>query len=438
MASIRPFRGVRYNPDHVGEVSHVVSQPYDRVRHGLQSGYYGLSSYNIVRIVKGREQPDDDHENNVYSRARETYEKWLNQGVLVRERIPSMYVLRQTFSVPGGATRTRQGLIAAFRLACFDEGIVLPHEQTHSGPKLDRLQLLRATQVNFGQIVMLYPGGAINELATAAIGGAEGYALRELFERDVEQRFWPIADPVVIQAIVEQMAPRRHLIIADGHHRYETALAYRDEARRRYPGEPPDAAFNFRMVTFVSMEDPGLVILPTHRLIHSYAGLDGAAARQRAAAYFELEPAASYEAVLEALADVDDARPQFALYDGTYTVLTLRTPQIMADLLPDRAPAWRLLDVTVVQELLVERTLGIDKATVDRADKISYLRDAQAGIRAVDRGEAQFLILLNATRMSQVRECTAAGERMPQKSTDFYPKVITGLVAMPIRPQDRI
>jgi uncharacterized protein (DUF1015 family) len=430
---------VRYSLTQVADdLSAVVSQPYDRVRHGLQDKYYELSPYNIVRIIKGREYDGDGPGEDAYTRARNTYRSWLSQGVLERERSPALYVLRQTFKTPDGTVRTRQGLIAALQLARFDEGVVLPHERTHSGPKIDRLNLMRATEANFGHIFMLYPGGRINELLAQAISDRQGIELRELFERDVLQSFWPVTDVELIRAVVEEMAPRRNLIIADGHHRYETALNYRDEARRAHPNAPPNAAFNYRMVTLVSMEDPGLVILPTHRLIHSYAQMDGGEAISRAAAYFDVRPVASRTEMAALLAAAQPDRPRFGFYDGACTVLTLRNPRIMADLLPSREATWRLLDVTVGHELLIERVLGIDKGAVERTENISYLRDPQMGFDAVDRGEAQFLLVLNPTRMDQVRACTSAGERMPQKSTDFYPKVITGLVAMPIGADERI
>jgi uncharacterized protein (DUF1015 family) len=438
MATIRPFRGIRYNPEKIDDLSTVISQPYDRVRHGLQDKYHDLSPYNIVRIIKGKEQAGDGEGNNVYTRARDTYQSWLQEGILMREKVPALYVLHQTFTLPDGSTRTRQGLIAAFELSRFEEGIVLPHERTLSGPKVDRLNLMRATAANFGHIFMLYPGDRINQLLGAAVEGQPGFKLHELFEHDVTQRFWAVTDPEVIAAVVEEMAPRRNLIIADGHHRYETALNYRDEMRAAHPDAPPNAGFNYRMVTLVSMEDPGLVILPTHRLIHSYGRMDGAAALERAKEYFDVAPAADRAALEAALAEAEPTHPRLGFYDGAYAALTLRDPVVLERLLPDRAPDWRLLDVSVLHEVFIERVLGIDKAAVERKENIEYLRDPQMGYDGVDEGEAEFLLVMNPTRMEQVRACTAAGEKMPQKSTDFYPKVISGLVMRPIGPEEQL
>jgi len=446
MATIRPFKGVRYNPEKIDDLSTVISQPYDRVRHGLQDKYYDQSPYTIVRIIKGKEKPGDNEANNVYTRARDYYQSWLRESILIREKSPAFYVLHQTATLPDGSTKTRKGLIAALELSRFDEGIVLPHERTHSGPKIDRLNLMRATKVNFGHIFMLYPGGRINELLETAIEepalslskGQPGFELRELFEHDVVQQFWPVTDPQVIQAVVEEMAPRRNLIIADGHHRYETALNYRDEMRAKYPDALPNAGFNYRMVTLVSMEDPGLVILPTHRLIHSYDQMSGQEALERAKEYFEVTPVADRTALEATLAKADPTHPRFGFYDGDYAMLALRDPAILEKLLPDRSPGWRLLDVSVLHELFIERVLGIDKAAIERKENIEYLRDPQMGYDAVDQGKANFLLVMNPTRMEQVRDCTAAGEKMPQKSTDFFPKVIGGLVMMPIGAEERL
>jgi uncharacterized protein (DUF1015 family) len=254
----------------------------------------------------------------------------------------------------------------------------------------------------------------------------------------VVQQFWPVSDPQVVQGVVEEMTPRQNLIIADGHHRYETALNYRDEMRAAHPDAPPNAGFNFRMVTLVSMEDPGLVILPTHRLIHSYGQMSGQDALDQAKEYFEVTPAADRPAVEAALRDATPTHPRFAFYDGNYAVLTLRDQAALEKLVPDRSRDWRLLDVSVLHELFVERVLRIDKGAVERKENIEYLRDPQMGYDAVDEGRADFFLVMNPTRMEQVRTCTGAGEKMPQKSTDFFPKVISGLVAMPIGVEERL
>ncbi len=440
MARIAAFPGIRYNSHKVGELSKVVSQPYDRVRYGLQEQYYELHPYNIVRITKGREFEDDTPENNVYTRARDYYRTWLDAGYLLRDPVPTFYAYHQTFTLHDGTELTRKAFVAALELVEFAEGIVLPHERTLAGPKVDRLNLLRATETNFGQIFMLYPDkeNRINALFDAAISGCEpDVDVRELFEKDVRQQLWVVSDPEVITQVVGEMAPKRGLIIADGHHRYETALNFRDEMRQKYPNASANAGFNYRMVTLVSMDDPGLTILPTHRLMHSFTAKTTQQMLVDAAEYFVVTPMSDRPALEAALADAmpDDRRIGF--YDGNYYLLRLKDPGLMTQVVPDRAVEWCMLDVSILHELLIERVMGISKERVEAKENIDYHRDLDQALSSVDQGEAQCVFIMNATRMAEVKACSDKGEKMPQKSTDFYPKVITGLVAMAVGAGER-
>ncbi len=424
MAFIKPFRGVRFDPRKV-EISAVISQPYDRVRYGLQDRYYAQSPYNVVRIIKGREMPGDRPQGpNVYTRARRFYERWRAQEVLIRERRPALYLYRQTFTV-GGREMTRQGLVAALRLSSFDEGIVLPHERTHSAPKQDRLQLLRALQVNMGQVFMLYPDpqNRINALLAGAVEGLAPIAdATEAYERDVRQRLWVITDERVIKKVQEEMLPRRNLIIADGHHRYETALAYRAEMQARHPDASDDAWFNYRMVTLVSMDDPGLVIMPTHREVFGYPHLDDGAVLARLASTCRISPVADLETCLSAMHAQADEHA-FGLYiAGRYYLLVLRATGEPAD------DPVRSLDVYIAHNLILPRALG----KVVKSEHLRYHRDPRPALRHIDAGDGNLLLLLNPTRMSQVKACARYGLKMPPKSTDFYPKMVTGLVMMPL------
>jgi uncharacterized protein (DUF1015 family) len=435
VATIAPFRGIRYNVHKVGDLSKVVSQPYDRVRYGLQDKYYDLHPYNIVRITKGREFEDDTPERNVYTRARDFYQTWLDAGYLLRDTAPSLYVYHQTFTLPDGSERTRKAFIAALELVEFEEGIVLPHERTLSGPKADRLNLLRATETNFGLIFMLYPDpeNQINTLFDAAIAGRLPDAdVQELFEKDVRQQMWAIADPELIAQVVAEMAPKQGLIIADGHHRYETALNYRAEMRQRYPDAPASAGFNYRMVALVSMDDPGLTILPTHREMYNYTAKTTAQIRADAAEYFAVTPMADRVALEAALSEATPADRRIGFYDGSYYLLQLKDPAIMAQIAPDRIEEWRMLDVSILHELLIERLMGISKEKVAAKENIDYHRDLEMAISNVDEGKALCVYIMNPTRMAEVKACSEKEAKMPQKSTDFYPKVITGLVAMDV------
>lgn len=441
MATIRPFRGIRYNADRISDLSTVISQPYDRVRYGLQEEYYALSPYNVARIIKGKEHAEDSAENNVYTRARDFLTQWQQEGVLQHEDAPALYVLHQQFSLPDGSMVTRKAFICAFELATFDEGIVLPHERTLSGPKVDRLNLSRATQTYFGNIFMLYPDSEnrVDAILAKAIDREPDVDVRELHEKDVRQMFWVVTDPDVIATVVAEMGPKRNLIIADGHHRYETALNYRDEQRAKYPDAPANAGFNYRMVTMVSMSDPGLTILPTHRLIFGYDRLDGKALLEKAGAYFDIQEVAdrpTLEAKM-AQAGVLIGRIGVVTADGFY-LMALKDDAIMAELAPDRAASWRELDVSILHELVLEYIMGLSKESIERKENINYLREPDMGYDHVASGEAQFLFILNPTKMEQVTACTEADEKMPQKSTDFYPKVITGLAMLPVGPEERL
>ena len=343
MAIVKPFRGMRYNPERINDLSMVTSQPYDRVRHGLQDKYYAQSDYSIVKIIKGKESADDGENNNVYTRARDFLGRWLDEGVLIREDTPALYVLHQTFPLPDGQRYTRKALQIGLEISTFDEGIVLPHERTLSGPKVDRLNLVRATQTYVGSIFMLYPDkeNRVNDIVDSAIQNMEPIVVHELFESDVEQRFWIVTDPDVIARVEAEMAPKRKLIIADGHHRYETAINYRDEMRASHPDAPADAGFNYRMVTLVSMSDPGLVILPTHRLISSYTAKTSKTVIEDAGRYFQVEPVADRAAMEASLAAATPGEPRIGFYDGEFVVLTLKEPDVMVEIAPDRDPAWR-------------------------------------------------------------------------------------------------
>ena len=441
MAKIAPFRGIRYNAHKVGDLSKVVSQPYDRVHDELQNQYYALHPFNIVRITKGREHPDDTPTDNVYTRARDYFHTWLDAGYLLRDPEPALYVYHQTFTLPDGRELTRRAFIAALELVEFSEGIVLPHERTLSGPKIDRLNLLRATNTAFGQIFMLYPDAEnrINAILEAAIAGRKPDAdVYEMFEQDVRQTLWIVADPETVSQVVAEMAPKRGLIIADGHHRYETALNFRGEMRERFPAAPPNAAFNSLMVTLVSLDDPGLTILPTHRLMHSYAAKSTARILSDASEYFAVTPCSGRAALDAAMAEAAANDRRIGFYDGRYYLLRLLDPEIMARIAPDRAKEWRMLDVSILHELLIERVMGISKDQVERKDNIDYYRNLDEAISKVDAGEAQCVFIMNPTRMGEVRACSEQGAKMPQKSTDFYPKVITGLTIMPVGETERI
>ncbi len=441
MAIIKPFRAVRYNQEKISCIDDVISQPYDRVRYGLQDEYYALSGYNIVRIIKGKEFESDNESDNVYTRANDFLRQWLKDGILIREDRPAYYVYHQSFSLPSGGTITRKAFICAFELSGFDEGVVLPHEKTHAGPKVDRLNLTRATETYFGNIFMLYPdeGNKIDAIFDAAIQRSPDIRAKELHEKDVLHEVWVVTDPAVIKAVSAEMAPKTNLIIADGHHRYETALNYQQEMRKKNPKAQPNAGFNYRMVAMVSMSNPGLTILPTHRLIFDYHALTTDQIIARASEYFQIEELSGREELELRLAAAGTQIGVMGMVSKTGTfLLSLTDPEVMNELEPDRDQAWRELDVSILHQLLLGKVMEVDEKRIENLEIINYLREPDQGYDEVAGSDTSFLFILNATRIEQVTACTDAGEKMPQKSTDFYPKVITGFAMLPVGVEEKL
>jgi uncharacterized protein (DUF1015 family) len=435
MVKVKPFRGLRYNPDGFCDLSDVITAPYDRIHEREQAEYYEQSAYNFTRVIKGLATPQDDEQNNIYTRARNYVLNWQAENVLIRDPQPALYIIEQRFLTADGKEHVRRGLTAALELSRFDEGDVLPHEHTLRGPKIDRLNLTRTTQTCWGQIFMLYPDEkqVINGLLQPFINShMPAIIYDKVIEPDVEQNFWVVNDADVIAAITTQMQQHTPYIIADGHHRYETALNYRDEMQKKYPDASPNAAFNYVMVTLVSLNDPGLVVLPTHRLIHSFTKMKGQGVLKALSPYFDVSSVPDLGSVRDYLAEATAKHPRYGFYDGTYAVMQLRSLDVMANLLPQRSSDFRSLDVAILHELIIEHVMGIGKESVARRENLTYLRDPNPGLEDVDKGKANFMFLLNPTRIEHVRACTAAGERMPQKSTDFFPKVPSGLVALPL------
>ncbi len=432
MADLRPFRGIRYNLAKVKELNHVVCQPYDKITDSMREEYYAKSEYNMVRITKGKPRGDDSAQDNVYTRAKAYLDRWLADGILVRDKKPAFYVYHQQFETPEGGTRTRKGFVCTVRLVSFESGGVLPHERTLSKPKEDRLNLLRESMVNFGQIFMLYPdkGNAVYAmLEPFARGPAE---LDTIEEGSVRHLLWTVSDKEVIDQVTLAMRDNV-LFIADGHHRYETALDYMEERKAANPGHTGEESYNFRMVTLVGMEDPGLVILPTHRLIHSLDAFDPEDFLKRCSRFFEVKRVGGLAAAQSEMAKLGDGHAFGVYASGEYRLLFSKKGSGWENLLPeDRSGEWRKLDVVILHQVLIQHLLGIPEERVTAQTNIRYLRDPKEGVEAVDSGEAQLLLLVNPTKISQVKAVASKMEKMPQKSTDFYPKLITGLVANPL------
>ena len=432
MARIYPFRAWRYNPSAV-RLDDVVTQPYDKISPAMQQAYYQRSPFNLARIILGLPEPfDDEQGENVYSRAARDFSTWRAQGVLAQEQDLCIFAYSQSFQVPGTELiKERRGFVALGKLHDYAELVVFRHEQTLSKPKSDRLNLLKATHAHFGQIFMLYsdPAGSIESLLYDGAGPAEAEVTDEY---GVLHRLWKISDPAAILGLTAAMVDKK-LIIADGHHRYETALNYSREHATAKPetsaAELPLPAFPeaAAMMTFVNMDSDGLVILPTHRVVHSLAKFDPAAFARAAEKFFQVEKLREGDAARSIEILGRQQGTAFIAVTSAGALLLRAKPEPVAAALADLPESQRLLDLSCLHSIVLDRLLGLDAEKVREQTNIRYLRDAAEAVDQVRRVEADVTFLTNPVSMAQLREVAFAGDVMPQKSTDFFPKLLSGL-----------
>jgi len=438
MARIFPFRAFRYRPEKAGApLEKLITQPYDKITPAMQERYYGLGPWNLIRLEKGKAEPGDNGQ-NVYTRAAEWLAEAIRAGALAREERPAVYVYYQDYAVPGtGERRVRKGFIALGQIEDYSAGVIHRHEQTLSGPKKDRLELLRHTRAHTGQLFMIYtdPAGEVDKTLDAVAKKQEPLKIED--EYQALHRLWVVTDPETVARIQQLMAAKK-LIIADGHHRYETAMAYRDECRQKAGSSDPEAAPERVMMTFVNMDQAGVTILPTHRVVTNLANFSFATFRDKAAAYFDwyAYPAngenkeATQQRLRRDLAERGAERPSFGVCaageDASYLFL-LKVNADLNKLLPEVSPRQRRLDLVLLHRLLLERCLGITEESVRKEANLRYLREWQEAVGSVESGDAQLAFLVNPIRVEQVREVAFAGEVLPQKSTDFYPKLLSGI-----------
>jgi uncharacterized protein (DUF1015 family) len=446
MADVRPLPGFRYAA--TDDLTAVVAPPYDVISPDAQARYYDRHPENIIRLELGRDEPGDSELDDRYTRAAVTFAEWRLRGVL-RQDPPSFYLYEQRFTV-NGAAHARTSLLARVRLEPWEERVVLPHERTLSKPKDDRLKLLRACAANFSPIMALYddPQSELARRLGQAQQGKPAAAFTD--ENGEDHRLW-LATDALLAAHVASFFNGKQIYIADGHHRYETGLAYRDEVaalRRELLG---DDAANFVLMALSAVEDPGLVVLPTHRILRD-VGADRLAALDTVlGTWFEVEPlgdGGDAQLLIERLAaagQADGGTSAFVMARSNgATLLRLREAgrQQMHERLAEEVDefpgvephsnAWSRLDVAVLHELVLRRGLGIGGEAVERGEHITYTRDAAAAVSAVRSEGADLALLLNPTPPAAVRGVALAGDRMPQKSTYFYPKLIAGLVMNPL------
>lgn len=428
MAQIAAFRAWRYNPQLV-ELAQVVTQPYDKITPEMQERYYAASPYNLVRIILGKHESSDHGADNVYTRAAGWLHQWRDKRILQQDAEPSIYRYVQNFQRPGTKQLLeRRGLIALGRIEDYSANLVYRHEQTLAKPKADRLELLRSTRAHFGQLFMLYsdPEGKIDRLLIPD----SGPQIDVKDEYGVQHRLWGISDRELIHAVQSNMTDKK-LIIADGHHRYETALNYRNERRATAQSQASDAApYEMVMMTLINMDDPALVILPTHRVVHGLAAFDADKFRDAAREYFsveEVDPAINEARAGTILREAGQSGTALLAVtaDRVFLLDTPKAtnPKIFAGLSLQQ----QSLDVLQLHKCLLEGVLGISEEAIREQKNVSYIRDIAEALARVRGGNANIAFLINPVRMQQVRDIAFAGEVLPQKSTDFYPKLLSGL-----------
>jgi len=445
MADVAPFRALRYDPERVS-LTKVVTQPYDKISVQMQDQYYDASPYNLVRIILGKRQAEPSNNDDVYTRADAYFRDWRRQGIFLQDPQPSLYAYAQRFRMPDGEAEVeRRGFIGLARLEDYSAGVVFRHEQTLAKPKADRLDLLRATRVHFEQLFMVYSGGGEISAALPQDGEAD---VQITDEYGVLHRVWRISDPDIVSLICGKMRDKK-LIIADGHHRYETALNYRNEQRAALAAGAPAGAprassssdallrtgpasepHEFVMMTFIDMDSPGLVVLPTHRVVHGLASFSADRLQSAARSYFRVE---------EVDASLDAARATGILCEAGHAGTAILA--VLADraylMHSPKANGSRVfvglslrqqsLDVVQLHKCLLEGVLGLSEESIRNQQNLSYVREAGEAIERVHKGDANVAFLINPVRMEQVRDLAFSGEVLPQKSTDFYPKLLSGL-----------
>ena len=427
MADIHPFRALRYDLQRV-PAAQVVTQPYDKITPAMQDRYYAASPYNLVRIILGRRESQDNANNSVYTRAAAYARQWRADGVFRQDSEPSIYVYSQTFTAPSGSKFERRGFIALGRLEDYSAKVVFRHEQTLSKPKADRLDLLRTTRTHYEQLFLLYEDSG--EIASL-LKPRTAPAIDVDDEYGVAHKVWQISDPGVITSVQKKMRDQK-LVIADGHHRYETALNFRDECRAASgTGSNPQAPYEFVMMTLVNMNDLGLLVLPTHRVVHSLDSFSVDEFQKKTSQFFSVEEIDPVDAEPATALLREKGRNGTALLAVTASrAFLLHSPKPAgAKFFAGLSPRQQALDVVQLHKCLLEGVLQLSEESIRNQQNLSYLRDASEAMDQVRKGAANIAFLMNPCPVPQVRDIALAGEVMPQKSTDFYPKLLSGLTA---------
>jgi uncharacterized protein (DUF1015 family) len=458
MAVIVPFRGLSYNPQKIDALNKVVAPPYDVISSQMQDALYQRNPHNVVRLILNKETPQDSPEDNRYTRSSALYQAWQKEGILSRASKPQFYFLQEEFSpfiLTAGQTSStsgkivRQGFIGLIRLEEYNAKVVLPHEKTQTKPRADRLALMEACQANFSQIYSLYSDerGAMAPIYKQVFSsGKPDFDVTD--GEGVRRRLWMVSDPEALKQVREIMKPKQ-IYIADGHHRYETALAYREGQRRKFPKGTGRETYNFTMMYFAAMEDPGVFILPTHRVVTNLENFATDSFLDQLHSDFSIQ-AFEFQTGKEKTVR-DQVLQQLGARSGKervlgmlvrglqkYFLLALKDDQAIERAEPGIAPSLKALDVNLLHLPILQKILNIRPQDLAASKKVIYFKDPVEAAASVQSGGGQIAFFLNPTRTHQVRDVSLAGETMPSKSTFFYPKLLSGLVINPLDPHEEI
>jgi len=461
MAIVAPFKALRFNPIKLERLEDVVTPPYDIIDEKKQASFQARNPYNMIYLDISKSPGKGDESEERYNSARNYFNKWQEDGVLIRDDVPAIYLYNIDYTLPSGIRLTRKGLVALVGLSEFSEGIVKPHEETFATVTADRLRLMDACQAQFSQVFALYAENGSNIIPTLE-KGLPGKPLYEVRDADGgKHTIWPVVDKEIVAA-AQELFRDKAVYIADGHHRYSTALQYRNRLREKTGGLPDESPYNFIMMYLCPMEDPGLSVLPTHRLVSFpddiIPGLPtmDELARMMAGA-FELEEVKGGSReflVAEVLSRMDEKltegkmeQTMFGLYhadEDRCFLLTLRNDVPLSKSLAERPQALRDLDVVVLSDLVVEDILGLDYERCEDCNLVRYFADPDEALDVAvkesieNENSLPLLFLMNNTKVQQVKRVADENLIMPHKSTYFYPKILTGLLLNKLHPDEKI
>lgn len=434
MANIIPFRGLRYNTKKIPDLKAVTTPPYDVISPEEQDAFYALHPNNIIRLELNKILDSDTPDNNRYTRSAAFLKEWIDEQILVFEENPAVYLYEEVFTLKNGETKSFKGFMTLVELEEFSKKVVLPHEETLSKAKADRFDLMDATHANFSHIYCLYmdPEKTLTRLIQEIAEKAPDVSF--VAGDGVKQNLWVVTAPEVIAQVQKGFADKQ-LFIADGHHRYETALNFRNKMREENPGWKPADLFNYVMMMLVEMDDPGLVVFPTHRMVKDLEQFSEEDTLRKLQEKFEVRSVSVStngniaETIEKELASLVDKKA-FGFYTGgsSFHVLVLKDETAMKQAVAGKSDAYLDLDVSVLHTLILNDIFGIDMENMANQKNLVYTKQAEEAVSGVQSGAFQCSFLLNPTKIHQIKDVSLANEKMPQKSTYFYPKILTGLV----------